>query len=109
MLDCDNTHSDNPTEWVTPEQVGSAMVGLQFYICCSRYNGKVKDGRCPRPKFQVYFPIDIVTDAKEYSSLKKRVISEFPHLHFDTNAKDSARMFFGVQNPQVLMVGGDEG
>lgn len=106
MMDCDNVHSDLPSDWVTPEQVSAALPGLQFYVCYSRSNGKPKDGRSARPKFHVYFPIDTIMDAKEYARLKSSVIAEFPRLHFDTNAKDSARFFFGVHTPEVLVMGG---
>ncbi|MBT9174041.1 MAG: hypothetical protein DDT21_02452 [Syntrophomonadaceae bacterium] len=101
MFDCDNDHSDDPSDWVMPEDVQAAFPGVGFCVCYSRHHNRVKNGRSPRPKFHVYFATDPVMDAEEYASLKDRVIAGFPALHFDANAKDSARFFFGVDNPQV--------
>ena len=60
---------------------------------------KVKDGRSARPRFHVYFSIPKMTDSREYTLLKKRIVSSFPY--FDSNALDSARLLFGVAEPQV--------
>ncbi|MEI6131831.1 MAG: hypothetical protein WCQ41_03255 [Bacillota bacterium] len=109
MMDCDNTHSDIESDWVTPKQVSEALPELTFYVCYSRNNGKQKGERSPRPKFHVYFQIDTVSDAKEYSEFKNKIIEAFPQLYFDTGAKDSARFFFGVEKPEVFLMGGDGG
>jgi putative DNA primase/helicase len=101
MFDCDNDHSDNSSDWVLPENVQSAFPGVGFYFCYSRHHNRAKNGRNPRPKFHIYFAVDPIYDATEYASLKERVIEGFPALHLDTGAKDSARFFFGVNNPQV--------
>ena len=45
------------------------------------------------------FPIDRLTDAAQYSDLKKLVNAIFPY--FDTKALDAARFFFGTKAPQV--------
>ncbi len=50
------------------------------------------------------FPIEPVTDSNAYRSLKDSVIAFFPY--FDTNAKDSARFFFGVKSPVAEYHGG---
>ncbi|GHV24209.1 hypothetical protein FACS189465_1030 [Clostridia bacterium] len=60
---------------------------------------KQKGKYSARPKFHVYFAIDPIVDAAEYTALKDKVCTYFPA--FDTNAKDAARFFFGVDNPQV--------
>jgi len=78
-----------------------------MYICFSRFHEREKKGKSSRPKFHVYFVIDPITNQQEYTALKQRMLRQFPHLHFDGGAKDAARFFFGVENPQVLMIGGD--
>lgn len=45
------------------------------------------------------FPIGRLTDAAQYSDLKKLVNTLFPY--FDTKALDAARFFFGTKAPQV--------
>ncbi len=58
----------------------------------------------PRPRLHVIFPIDPVTDGDDYRALKESVIAFFPY--FDTGAKDAARFFFGVKDPEVELHGG---
>lgn len=98
-VDCDNDHSENPDEWVTPEDVATAFPGVSFAVHYSRSHLKEKNGRAARPKFHVLFPIDYCADASEYSDAKKQVNSVFPF--FDTKALDAARFFFGTDEAQV--------
>ena len=107
MFDCDNNHSDEPAEWVTPETIKVALPGTGFYVCYSLNHNKPKNGKSPRPKFHVYFMINSISDEQEYSELKKSIINEYPELHFDTGAKDTARFFYGVSDPQVKLFDGD--
>lgn len=104
-MDCDNDHSDDPNDWVTPLEVAMAFPGVVFIVVYSRSNMKPKNGKSPRPRFHVYFPIPPITDAAAYTALKKRIAAEFPY--FDKNALDSARLLFGVPIPQVEIYNGD--
>lgn len=98
-VDCDNDHSDDPENWVYPSDVAAAFPGVAFAVHYSRSHMKVKNGKEARPKFHVLFPIDRLTDAAQYSDLKKLVNTLFPY--FDTKALDAARFFFGTEVPQV--------
>ena len=98
-LDCDNDHSDNPDEWITPEHVRDKFPDVTFAVHYSRHNMISKRGKAPRPKFHVLFLIDELTDHGEYSDLKKRVNLVFPF--FDAKAMDAARFFFGTENPAI--------
>lgn len=98
-VDCDNDHSENPNEWVTPNDIASAFPGVTFAVHYSRSNNIVKNGKAARPKFHVLFPIDYVSDAKAYASMKKTVNNIFPY--FDTKALDAARFFFGTAKEEV--------
>lgn len=104
-LDCDNTHSDNPKDWKDIEDVKKAFPNVAFAVHYSRNNWKKKDGKDPRPKFHILFYIEPMTDWLAYKELKKKVLKKFPE--FDVGAKDSARFFFGTENPKVDLVGGE--
>ncbi len=103
-VDCDNDHSDDPESWVYPSDVANAFPGVAFAVHYSRNHMKVKAGKAARPKFHVFFSIDRITDAGQYSELKKLVNTIFPY--FDTKALDAARFFFGTQKPQVEIFDG---
>ena len=103
-VDCDNDHSENPEDWITPEDVLQAFPGVTFAVHYSRFNNRVKNGKPARPKFHVLFPIDYVTDAAFYSNMKKLVNSIFPY--FDTKALDAARFFFGTVAADVALYPG---
>ena len=103
-VDCDNDHSDDPEAWVYPSDVANAFPGVAFAVHYSRNHMKIKAGKAARPKFHVFFSIARVTDAGQYSELKKLVNTIFPY--FDTKALDAARFFFGTQKPQVEIFDG---
>ena len=103
-MDCDNDHSDNPEDWITPEHVRRAFPDTTFAVHFSRNNMKEKRGKAPRPKFHVLFLINEITDPGEYSDLKKRVSAVFPY--FDTRALDAARFFYGTEMPQAEFCAG---
>lgn len=105
MYDVDNTHSDDPNEWITPDSVHIAFEDVPFYVVYSRNHMKPKGKKAPRPKFHIYFPDKLINDSKEYSALKENVCRYF--TQFDSNAKDSARFFFGVENPQIEFYNGN--
>lgn len=103
-VDCDNDHSENPEDWVTPDDVANAFPGVSFAVHFSRSNNKAKKGKTARPKFHVLFPIDYVSDPTIYSEMKKQVNSLFPY--FDTQALDAARFFFGTSDAEVQIYPG---
>lgn len=98
-LDCDNDHSDNSADWVTPLEVALAFPDVAFAVVYSRNHMKEKGEKSARPRFHVYFMTTEITSPLEYTTLKQKITSEFPF--FDNNAIDSARLLFGTANPQV--------
>lgn len=100
-VDCDNDHSENPEDWITPEDVMQAFPGVTFAVHYSRFHNKAKNGKPARPKFHILFPIEYVTDATLYADMKKLVNSIFPY--FDTQALDAARFFFGTSAADVAL------
>ena len=99
MLDIDNTDTDDSNKWVKPIDVHNAFLNVPMYIVYSRNHMKVKNGKMARPKFHVYFPDIVFHSSEEYEKHKNIVCEYFPA--FDRNAKDSARFFYGVENPKV--------
>ena len=104
-VDCDNDHSENPADWVSPEDVKKAFPGITFAVHYSRSHMREKNGKAARPKFHVLFPIDTMTDASAYSEMKKLVNTIFPY--FDYKALDAARFFFGTATPEVEVYEGE--
>ena len=98
-VDFDNDHSEDPEKWVKPEDVFAAFPDVTAAVHYSRNHMKAKNGKKPRPKFHVLLEIVPVTDAEAYARLKKQVALFFPQC--DPNALDSARFFYGTDDPQV--------
>ena len=98
-FDVDNDFSDDPAEWLTPDDVRDAFPGVEMIVHFSRSHMKAKKGRTARPKFHVFFPIEECTGAEEYAAMKQRVYEYFPY--FDAQALDAARFFFGTENPEI--------
>lgn len=103
-MDCDNDHSDDPDDWLTPFDVAMDFPGVGMIFVYSKSHMKPKGKRGPRPRFHVYFICTETTDAALYSSWKDRLIADYPY--FDDGAKDSARFLFGVKNAQVEVYDG---
>lgn len=103
-VDCDNDHSENPADWMTPDDVMQAFPGVTFAIHFSRFHNREKNGKAARPKFHVLFPIEHCTDAALYSDMKKLVNSIFPY--FDTQVLDAAHFFFGTATAEVALYPG---
>ena len=106
IMDCDN-EDDNPETWVTPEKVAEDLPGVEFAVVPSRHNMLPKGNKEPRPKFHVYFPIRDCADIEAYVGLKAELLRRCPY--FDSNARDAARMIFGVENPEVTVYNEGEG
>ena len=94
MMDNDNDHSEEKTDWVTPEQFAAEMPDVAMAIVPSRNNMKVKNGKAARPKYHVAFPIAETADAKYVAALKAAIQKRFPYL--DGNALDVSRFIFGA-------------
>ena len=100
VMDCDNDHSDNPADWMTPEALDDLMPDIAYAVAPSRHNMLEKDGRSARPRFHVYFLIEETTDADYYTALKNAIYQAYPF--FDGNARDAARFIFGADVDEVI-------
>ena len=98
FMDCDNGHTDNPDLWLTPDILHIRLEDVPFYYIYSRNHMKEKKGKSARPRFHVIFPLEgAINDPEAVRMLKEKILAAIPE--FDQNAKDTARKFFGVENP----------
>ena len=113
MFDVDNSHSDDPSEWLTEGDIYDALP-FDFYLVRSRNYMKEKrkvdkaTGAVtitePREKWHGYLPLrKTITDAGEFARLMKNVLCILPYL--DPAAIDTARFFYGVPDPYITGAG----
>lgn len=105
-LDCDNDHSENPEDWLTPFDIALSIPGVVFAASYSRHHNLPKGDKSARPRFHVFFPIPKVTDGEEYAAMKRKIADAFPY--YDTNALDSARFLYGNDSDAVEFYEGDK-
>lgn len=92
-MDCDNDHSDNPDEWITPEFLADNLTDVAFAITYSRHHMLSKGNKSARPRFHVFFPTAPCNDALSHKAIKAKIYKELPF--FDENALDASRFLFG--------------
>ncbi|MCI6749485.1 MAG: phage/plasmid primase, P4 family [Megasphaera elsdenii] len=100
VMDCDNSHSENPADWVTGERFLTMVPDTIVAIVPSRNNMKTKDGKCARPRFHAYFPVPEIRDETAYAEMKQAIHQRFPF--FDGAALDAARFIYGCVAETVL-------
>lgn len=98
-MDCDNDHSDNPDEWITPEKLEGMLSDVAYAITYSRHHMLDKGSVSARPRFHVFFPTTPCKDAVFHKAIKARIFKELPF--FDGNALDASRFLFGSQGDVV--------
>ena len=99
VMDCDNDHSDDENDWISPNNLAEIFPDVPFIAVYSRNHMKPKGNKTTRPRFHVYFHTGTITDPIEYTNLKKEILEHCPL--FDKNASDAARFIFGVENPEI--------
>lgn len=100
VMDCDNDHSENPSDWITPLIFSKLEPDIDFVATPSRHNMIEKDGKKARPKWHAHFPVETITDKEKYVALKRAIQDTYPF--FDDNALDAARFFFGADCDEVF-------
>ncbi|NEW62270.1 DNA primase [Granulicatella sp. zg-ZJ] len=100
VFDCDNDHSDEPSDWIYPEDYEFLLGGASYAIVTSRNDGKVKNGKSARPRHHLYIPHRVFQFARECEVFKQRFYERFSFL--DGNAKDAARFIFGHPVSEVM-------
>ena len=105
VMDCDNDHSENPDDWITPASLAVILEGVCCAVAPSRHNMKPKGKYAARPRFHVYFPHPKITDADQCRRLKENIHRQFPF--FDDGALDAARFIYGNPADEVIWQEGD--
>ena len=98
-MDCDNDHSENPDEWITPQFLADNLCDVAFAVTYSRHNMLVKGNKSARPRFHVFFPTAPCNDANSHKAIKQKIHKELPV--FDGNALDASRFLFGCPSDVV--------
>lgn len=105
VMDCDNTHSENPAEWITMEKLLTLLPNVAVAIVPSRNHMKPKEGKCARPRFHAYFKIHAIKDEAAYTRLKHEIFEVYSF--FDNAALDAARFIYGCPVEKVLWQNGE--
>ncbi|MBU0278729.1 phage/plasmid primase, P4 family [Gemella sp. zg-1178] len=100
VFDCDNEHSDNPSDWIYPEDYEFLLDGVSYAVVPSRNNMKDKNGRSVRPRHHVYFPHKSFNSTEECENFKRKVQAKYSF--FDANALDAARFIFGHNTDEIV-------
>lgn len=100
VMDVDNDHSEEPSEWVMPEALGEEYAGIGYAVCRSRHDMKQKGNYGPRPRYHVYFQIEPVADHEAYSGIKDSIHAMYPF--FDDNALDAGRFIYGSDPGDII-------
>lgn len=104
VMDCDNKHSDNPSDWIKPEMYKDIFPGVSLAVVPSRHNWKAKGDKSPRPRHHVYFPHRLMENYPDCAALKHRILEYAPF--FDDGANDAARFIYGSDAGSVLWIDG---
>lgn len=99
--DSDNDHSENPADWLTEVKMERIFKDVSYIAQRSKSFGVAKGKYGPRERHHVMFKTSKIHSAEEYARLKKRIQHHFPF--FDKNAMDAARLFFGTENPEIIV------
>lgn len=95
VFDIDNSHSDNPADWVHQDEITSRLkkLGFNYWIVASRNHQLPKDGKTPRPKFHVYLPLSVsLNDSDKFVRFCQWCIKTFGA---DSKVKSKAQKLFG--------------
>ena len=106
VMDCDNDHSDDPAEWITPESLAAEYGDIKYAVTFSRHHMKEKEGKSARPRFHVYFEISPTADAERYTRLKQNIRAVYPF--YDDNALDAGRFIYGSRSGEVIWHDGEK-
>lgn len=98
-MDCDNDHSENPDEWITPEFLADNLCDVAFAVTYSRHHMLAKGNQSARPRFHVYFPTAPCNNETVYKSTKEKIQKELSF--FDEGALGASRFLFGCPSDVV--------
>lgn len=105
VIDIDNTHSENPEDWVGINEFIRKYKEWDFYIVTSKSHNiekideKTKDVSSPRPRYHIYFLLDeeILDESKVPKTEKVKSFDE----SFDAAALGAKRFFYASPNAEI--------
>ena len=110
VFDIDNSHSDNPDDWITPDKLACRLqsLGINYWIAASRNHLLSKGDKAPRPKFHVYLPLSVpLRNSDKFVHFCKWCIETFGA---DPKVKSKAQQIFGYgDNPNAFVDGWGDG
>ena len=112
FMDCDNTKSDFPEDWLTPDKVSKKLPDVAFYAVTSRNHNKAKhpgegNESSARPRHHYYFPLQYkVDDGQVIRNIKQSLLAMLPDM--DAGAVSLSQQFFGHDNPVVTYFPGNK-
>ncbi len=95
-MDCDNDHSEDPADWITPEKLAEDedLGDVEFATTPSRHNMLPKEDKSARPRFHFHAPIERCESAEKIKAMKTALQKKYPF--FDDNALDAGRFMYGA-------------
>ena len=110
IADCDNSDSDDPADWIYPEDIARQLkkLGVKFLMVASRNHLLPKGGKAPRPKFHVYLLLSVpLFDSDKFVAFCEWCIGTFGT---DPQVKSKAQKIFGYgNNPNAFVEFWNEG
>lgn len=100
VMDIDNTHADDPDQFITPEKMDSLFPDVDYCLVPSRHHNLTKGTHPVAPRYHVFFPITECTDANAYAEMKVQL--QKAYLFFDDNALDAGRFLYGCRTAEVI-------
>lgn len=100
VMDNDNDRSDNPNDWIYPEDYENIFPNTAYVVAPSKNNMKVKGNKSARPRHHIYFPHKLIIDVRAYIGLKKAILKDYPF--FDVQAADAARFMYGNDTKDII-------
>lgn len=96
-MDCDNDHTEDPAEWITPEKLAedADLRDVEFATTPSRHNMLPKGGKCARPRFHFHATIEHCVSADKIAAIKTALRKKYPF--FDKKALDAGRFMYGAR------------
>ena len=96
QMDCDNEHSNDPADWITPEMLAEDpdLSKVAFATTPSRHNMLQKGTWSPRPRFHLHATLSRCDSADRYAAIKRALRTKYPF--FDENALDAGRLMYGA-------------
>ncbi len=96
-MDIDN---EDPSECITPEKMDELFPDVDYCMVPSRHHNLPKGSHPPAPRYHVFFPIPVCTDAATYTAFKVKLKKAYPF--FDGNALDAGRLLYGSNVNEVV-------